>query len=125
MCDKVIIHYLNGQVITCGSQLELHMQMPNGIFLYDVRVWLKEWGYGKNDQWVDLLLSSGFNWSCCLCPIDLELTAHRNGFISSKYDIEQDEYDAFDTHFYEVPIRPRSFSAIKNWRGNHGKTSRP
>jgi len=110
MCDNVIIHYLNGTERTCETQFELHQAMVNGIVLEDPFPYLRYKGetIAQNTNW---LLNYGFCWEGCLCPIDLEETAKRNGYIYSKKDRSLEgtefEYDPFDTHFYEGKDTPK------------------
>jgi hypothetical protein len=104
MCDNVIIHYLNGREKTCETQFELHQAMVNGLVLFNPLMWVGKMGEWDGRLDPDYYLEYGFDWDCCLCPIDLDETAKRNGFICTKRCLEGTkwEMDAFDTHFYEL-----------------------
>ena len=79
MCENVIVHFWNGDRKVVGNPLELSAII------------------GKLD------LSEYDLSSPCTCPLDLKFIADSKGFVISKIDDFDFEYDPFDTHFYEIP----------------------
>lgn len=84
MCSGVIIHRPGQEDYRCDTQGELAQAI--GL---------------ENIDFIDYpdFEKSTFEPTVCLCPIDIDSTAKKAGFVLSKTD-PNGEYDPFDDHFY-------------------------